>query len=468
MKKKLLFAMVALAVFAGAALAQDTVWTRRYNANWEEKGNGIAWDTQGRLYVVAAATQSTMQYLLTLRYTPAGDTVWSRRFVASINGGANAVALDGSGNAYVVGWAYNGNNVDYRMVVYNPNGDTLWTLLWDGSAGDVATGVALDGSGNIFLTGTSAQGLIQTWMTLKLNRWGDTLWTRRYVNGTRDSYAEGLAVDGSGNVYIVGYTSNGSNSDIQVFKRGPNGDSLWARRWDLGSNEYGYGITTGPGGSLYVTGATGSPSVGVTIKANATTGDTIWTRRYTYGRNNWGYNAAVDQAGNIFVAMTVANRNNNDFGVVKYSSAGDSLWASLYDSGREDVSNAVAADTSGNVYVTGYSYNGTNNDVLTIKYHPTGTGVYEREFLTPPRAGAGLRLSPNPARTACAIRLDWPVAGLAVYDFAGRLVRKFDSPATDFVWDLRDGQGRRLENGVFLVRAETGGSAETRRVVVLR
>jgi len=35
-------------------------------------------------------------------------------------------------------------------------------------------------------------------------------------------------------------------------------------------------------------------------------------------------------------------------------------------------------------------------------------------------------------------------------------------------WDLRDGQGRRLENGVYLVRTENGGIAETRRVVVLR
>jgi hypothetical protein len=187
-----------------------------------------------------------------------------------------------------------------------------------------------------------------------------------------------------------------------------------------------------------------------------------------YGRNNWGYGVAVDQAGNAFVASTAANRNNNDYYTIKYGSNGDSLWAELFDSGREDVERAVAVDTSGNVYVTGYSNNGTRNDVLTIKYHPTGTGTYEQEVLAPSRTGTGLRVTPNPARTACAIRLDRPVSGLAVYDFAGRLVRKFDSPATNLVWDLCDGRGRRLENGVYLVRTETEGIAETRRVVVLR
>ena len=135
---------------------------------------------------------------------------------------------------------------------------------------------------------------------------------------------------------------------------------------------------------------------------------------------------------------------------------------------NEDVERAVAVDTSGNVYVTGYSNNGSRNDVLTIKYHPTGTGVYEQEVLAPSRTGTGLRVTPNPARTACAIRLDRPVAGLAVYDFAGRLVRRFEAPPASLVWDLRDGQGRRLENGVYLVRTENDGIAETRRVVVLR
>jgi hypothetical protein len=466
MEKKLLFAMVALAVFAGAALAQDTVWTRRYSARGD-MGYGVALSRQGYLYVAGQDTNGAIQSLLTIRYTTAGDTVWSRKLSTSIIGGARAVAVDASGNAYVAGWGFNGYNVDYQVVVYNTAGDTLWTKGWDGGSQDLATAVAVDGS-NTLITGQSFQVTNYVWMTMKLDRWGDTVWARRFNNG-HDSYSSGVAVDGSGNVYIAGYTSNGSNSDIVVFKRGPTGDSLWARRLDLGGNEYAYGIAVGPGGTLYVSGAAGSPSACLTMKYNATTGDTIWTRSSMYGRNNWGYGVAVDQAGNAFVASTAANRNNNDYYTIKYGSNGDSLWASdMYDSGREDVERAVAVDTSGNVYVTGYSNNGTRNDVLTIKYHPTGTGVYEQEVLAPSRAGAGLRVTPNPARTACAIRLDQPVAGLAVYDFAGRLVRKFDSPATSLAWDLRDGQGRRLENGVYLVRTESNRGAETRRVVVLR
>ena len=466
MEKKLLFAMVALAAFAGSALAQDTVWTRRYSGRGE-MGYGVALSRQGQLYVAGQDTNGAMQSLLTIRYTTAGDTVWSRTLNGSINCGARAVAVDASGNAYVAGWAYNGNNVDYQLAVYNPAGDTLWTQGWDGSNQDVATAVAVDGT-NTLITGQSFQVSNYVWMTVKLDRWGDTVWTRRF-NNTRDSYSSGVAVDASGNVYITGYVNNGSNMDILVFKRGPNGDSLWARRLDLGGYEYAYGIALGPGGTLYVSGAVGSPSACLTVKYNATTGDTIWTRRSMYGRNNMGYGVAVDQAGNIFVASTAANRNNNDYYTIKYSSNGDSLWASdLYDSGREDVVRAVAVDTSGNVYVTGYSNNGTRNDVLTIKYHPTGSGVYEGEILAPSRAGTGLRVTPNPARTACAIRLDRPVAGLAVYDFAGRLVRRFEAPPASLVWDLRDGQGRRLENGVYLVRTESNGGAETKRVVVLR
>jgi hypothetical protein len=464
MAKRILFALLSLAALAGAALAQDTVWVRRYNST-EESGFGIALSQQGQLYIAGQAV-SGAQNMLTLRYTTAGDTGWSRRMPGGQNSSARAVAVDGFGNAYVAGYRYNGNNTDYQLIVYNPAGDTLWTQLWDGSSQDGAYGVALDGS-NILVTGYSFRLTNFTWMTIKYDRWGDTVWTRRF-NNTRDSYGTGVAVDGSGNVYVTGYTGNGSNNDILTMKYGASGDSLWAKRYDSGGQDYGYGIAVGTGGAVYVTGVVGTSTAAITLKYNAATGDTLWTRRSTYGRYNWGYGVAVDRAGNVLVATTAANRNNNDFYTIKYSPNGDSLWASLYDSGREDDEYGVAVDTLGNVYVTGYSSNGTNNDVLTIKYHPAGTGVYEREVLAPSRAGTGLRVTPNPARTACAIRLDRPIANLAVYDFSGRLVRRFEGPSTNFVWDLSDGRGGKIENGVYLVRTETEGIAETRRVVVLR
>ena len=78
MEKKLLFVMLILAIFAGAALAQDTVWTRRYS-NRGDMGYGVALSRQGYLYVAGQDTVGAMQSLLTLRYTTAGDTVWRGR-----------------------------------------------------------------------------------------------------------------------------------------------------------------------------------------------------------------------------------------------------------------------------------------------------------------------------------------------------------------------------------------------------
>jgi hypothetical protein len=80
----------------------------------------------------------------------------------------------------------------------------------------------------------------------------------------------------------------------------------------------------------------------------------------------------------------------------------------------------------------------------------------------PVAAPGGIRLLavPNPASAAAAIRFSGAAAApegarVAVYDAAGRLVRRLDaSRERDTLWDLSDGSGRGVAPGVYLLRAE--------------
>jgi DNA-binding beta-propeller fold protein YncE len=81
--------------------------------------------------------------------------------------------------------------------------------------------------------------------------------------------------------------------------------------------------------------------------------------------------------------------------------------------------------------------------------------------------------SPNPARGPVSLRLAGSGSGevrVEVADVTGRRVRSWmesASAARTLTWDLRDGGGRRVAPGVYLVCVRTRSDAATRRVLVL-
>jgi hypothetical protein len=83
---------------------------------------------------------------------------------------------------------------------------------------------------------------------------------------------------------------------------------------------------------------------------------------------------------------------------------------------------------------------------------------------------------PNPARQGTQFRLELPgpmQVQVEVFDVGGRRVRTLvDEPrgagANDLAFDLRDEQGARLAQGIYLVRARLGEAVIMRRLVVTR
>lgn len=94
-----------------------------------------------------------------------------------------------------------------------------------------------------------------------------------------------------------------------------------------------------------------------------------------------------------------------------------------------------------------------------------GTGPAPRAF--------ALRVSPNPASRWC--RFSVAAAGgagvtAAVYDAAGRLVRRFATGTADasLEWDTTDDRGRPVASGIYIVRARQGASSAAQRLLVIR
>ena len=337
--------------------------------------------------------------------------------------------------------------------------DTAWVRRYNGpgNVDDWANALAVDDSGNVYVTGWSIGTVYPDYdyATIKYAPNGDTLWVRRYNGpGNRDDYASALAVDDSGNVYVTGWSIGTvfPNYDYATIKYSPSGDTLWVRRYNGpgGGNDIAYALAVDTSGNVYVTG--GSDGDYTTIKY-APNGDTLWVRSYDGLQNEIDQPTAlaVDDSGNVYVTgVSYDTITSGDYLTIKYSPSGDTLWTRRY-SGTvddEDIPYAMAIDDNGNCYVTGMvNFSGTTYDITTIKYASNGDTLWVRRYNGPANnwdIGRALAIDSNG---------NVYVSGSVVnpsYPIRDYATIKY-SPNGEFLWDrLYNGPGNDFDDALAL------------------
>jgi len=214
---------------------------------------------------------------------------------------------------------------------------------------DYANGVATDSSGNVYVTGGTKGGLDGNTsagntdlFVVKYNSSGTKQWTKQYGTDRYDE-ARGVATDSSGNVYVVGGTkgnlngiSNSGRTDAFVIKFNSSDTKQWTKKLGTWQNDLANGVATDSSGNFYVTG-------------------------FTY----------QDMDGNT-------SAGNTDLFVVKYNSSGTKQWTKQLGTSSNDLANGVATDSSGNIYVAGHTEGGLggtkagNKDIFLVKYISDG------------------------------------------------------------------------------------------------
>ena len=223
------------------------------------------------------------------------------------NDTAFAVALDPAANVYLTGQTQSSNfpvlnalqptysESDAFVVKLNASSQVLYSTYLGGTGSSIGTGIAADAAGNAYVAGytnapdfpvtsnayqLSNHGSYDTFVA-KLSSDGSTILSATYFGGTASESTSGIALDGSGNVFVAG-SSYSMDLPLQAPEQasyGGGGDafaaafnnqlsSLYFSTYFGGAeNEIGAGIAVDSSGNAYLTGSTssGQSALGIPI-----------------------------------------------------------------------------------------------------------------------------------------------------------------------------------------------------------
>ena len=352
------------------------LWTNYYNgpANNYDVANAIALDADGNVVVTGSEESGSGAVVATIKYSSAGVPLWTNR---ASSGQGYVVALDASNNVIVMGFPASG--LGCLTIKYSSGGSLLWSKTYSDYSRPSGRPVTLvvDASGNVFVVGTTSS--FAEYLTIKYSSAGALLWTRRYKGrGTGvGNWANGVAVDGSGNAYVTGQSAGTGGSeghyDFATIEYSGAGVPLWTNCYNgpVTGHDCAMAIAVDPNTNVVVTGWSGG--VGgldyLTIKYSSA-GVPLWTNRLSGGSDTSAL--ALDGGGNVYVTSP----SGGDYFTFACSSSGAPLWTKRYNGpgNDEDYPYSIAVDASGSVYATGFSTGsggadpGFRQDWATVKY----------------------------------------------------------------------------------------------------
>lgn len=333
---------------------------------------------------------------------------------------AYGIAVDIGGNIYVAGSTegrlsgnVNAGYSDIFVAKVNPSREIEWVRQFGTPGFDYAYGIAVDGNRNVYVVGSAGGGLdgnssaggVDSFIT-KFDTYGNKQWLVQ-LGSAGDDFGRGIALDGSGNLYVTGYTGGGldgnANSggyDIFIAKYGSDGAKQWVKQSGTPSDDYGAGIAAGIA-NVYITGYTKGGLDGNTNSGRSDifmaqydpAGVRQWTVQLGTADDDEASGITVDGSGNIYVTGgTYAGLDGNSSGggydlfLAKYNATGSKQWVRQLGTVGNDYAFGVGVDLSGNAFVVGETSGGLDGntssgvyDIFVAKYDALGNKQFTRQ-----------------------------------------------------------------------------------------
>ena len=251
-------------------------------------------DSSGNVYFAYGVSTSGRRRGAVAKLASNGGVQYTRQFYPSgaIDTYVRYGVVDSSGNLYVNITSLNNSPFQIRQVTMKVDnaGNPVWirTLSKSGANTSASEGqsIAIDSSGNVYVVATGDFGGRNAGVVAKYNSSGTIQWQRALSSASKALLLEGVAVDSSGNVYAVG--KDDSNNRAAIFKFNSAGTLQWQNQiYYTGASNTIRGCVV-VGSYIYLSGFSSSALVGANLfKLNVDGSGAGTYGSWTYSSNNY-------------------------------------------------------------------------------------------------------------------------------------------------------------------------------------
>jgi hypothetical protein len=395
-----------------------TPWARRFGGTSADGGLAVATDASGNLFVAGyfagttalgggSLTSAGGSDVFVAKYTAAGGHLWSKRFGGASDDMVRGIAIDGNGDVILTG-DFNGTadfggaaltsagiRDVFLVAVRGMDGAHRWAKRLGSTGDDAGYGVAIDGLDDVVLTGTFQRtvdfgggAITSTYdaadvFVAKYTAAGQHVWSRG-IWGSGTDYANGIALDGSGNLAVTGHftgkidfgggqMTTAGLADVFVAKlSGGDGSHVWSKRFGTTNDDAGKAVAFDGAGGLAFTGYSrsvidfgGGPfdQAGIFLAKLSASGQHLWSRGF--GGMQEGRSIAVDANDHVIVSglfagtatcggtPLVSSGTANDVFVAKYTPTGGHVWSQRVGGTSGDYGSSIAIGSGGAIVIAG-------------------------------------------------------------------------------------------------------------------
>ncbi len=290
------------------------LWATYYGGDNDDNGFSCVIDVLGNVYISGCTgslsniafngfqsipgSNAGLYDAFLVKFSSSGVRLWATYYGGGDSDFGFACIVDTMGNIYLAGKTSSINNIasggfqntnggeDAFLAKFNSSGIRLWATYYGGSSSEWGYSCAADMSGNVYLSGYTsstsgiASGGFQNTLggggidafLVKFDSNGGRLWATYYGGNDIDD-SRSCAVDGYGNVYLVGRTFSTTGiaaggvqniykggQDAFVVKFNSNGGRVWGTYYGGNGEDDGYFCSSDPLGNVYFSGTTSSTS----------------------------------------------------------------------------------------------------------------------------------------------------------------------------------------------------------------
>lgn len=310
---------------------------------------------------------------------------WGKQFGSNKEDGSVTIASDQAGNVFIAGYTLgvlstqNFGKNDAFIQKLDSIGSIAWTNQFGTIEDDRISAIVTDKTGNIYVTGYTKGVLgdknsgVEDIFVAKLDNLGNIKWTKQFGTDKKD-VANGISIDSSGDIYVVGETSGlfGESAlggiDGFVLKLDNDGIKKGIRQFGTALQETCSAIAIDAAKNIYVSGSTfgnlGATNLGKSDAYVAIFNDEIiQTKAIQFGTisNDSYIKVALDKAGNIYVGGSTGGNfvgiqlGQGDSFLAKFNKLGELLWNTQFGTGNWDGIHGILIDEqlTDNVIVSG-------------------------------------------------------------------------------------------------------------------